>query len=130
MILHNEREFTNYVPNITSQELFGLFELDTVGTVLYSRVRENNQLLNSKPDWVGQNYFEEVAPFENINEFRRRFTNFVKGRHSAESFTFDCRFQETIIPVKVLMSGAYEVSSSEPANIVILDIRKSQIEDV
>ncbi len=125
MILQNNISSTNYAHNLTSQELFGLFELDSAGTVLYSRVRENNQLLNSKPDRVGQNYFEEIAPFENINEFRRRFTNFVKSRSSSESFTFDCRFQEAVVSVKVMMSGAFEVSSSEPANIVILDIRKS-----
>lgn len=121
----NERNFMNYASNLTSEELFGLFELDAAGTVLYSRVRQDNQLINAKPDWIGQNYFEEVAPFENIGEFRRRFTNFIRGRQTAESFTFDCRFRETIVPVKVMMAGAYEVGSSEPANIVILDIRES-----
>lgn len=111
--------------NSTPEEAFGLFELDSDGTVLYSRVRHNNQLINAKPDWVGQNYFEEIAPFENVKEFRHRFVNFVKGRQTAECFNFNCRLQGQDVPVKVMMAGAYEVGCETPSNIVILDIRKS-----
>ena len=107
MNLQNNESLKNNVLNLTSQELFGLFELDATGTVLYSRIRHNNKLMNAKPDWIGQNYFEEIAPFENISEFRRRFTNFIKGTQTSESFTFECRFQETVVPIKVLMAVAY-----------------------
>jgi hypothetical protein len=122
--LQDGRNLSNYASNLTSQDLYGLFELDATGTVLYSRVRYNNRLINAKPDWIGQNYFEEIAPFENTREFRRRFMNFVQGTQTAESFTFECRFQEMVVPVKVLMAGAYESGSGKPANIIILDIRR------
>lgn len=125
MDLQPAGDITGFSPNLLPEELYGLFELDAAGTILYSRIRQNNQLINIRPEWIGQNYFKEIAPFENTHEFQLRFINFAKGRQTVESFIFNCRCRGTDVPVKVMMASAYEAGCGKPANIIILDIRKS-----
>ncbi len=114
----------SFASTLTAQDLFGLFELNASGTVLYSRLRRSNELINSNPEWVGRNYFDEIASFENIEELRQMYKRFITNRQVADNFIFNCRFSETVVPVKVLMARTYEVNYGERANIVIMDIRK------
>ena len=107
------------------RDLFGLFELDESGTVLYSRVRRDNALINERPAMVGRNFFDEVIPFENAAEFRRRFENFINGTHSSDNFIFNCRIKNSILPVKVLLMRIYDYGKDRQLKFVIVDIRKS-----
>ncbi len=108
---------------LTSANSSGLFELNNDGTVLYSRFRQNNQLLNMNAEMVGHNFFEEVAGFENVRELRRIFNNFVKSNKFTDNFIFDCQFPDEIVRVRVMMVRAFENNYPNPADIVILDIR-------
>jgi len=117
----------SFASTLTAQDLFGLFELNAAGTILYSRLRRSNELTNSKPEWVGRNYFDEIASFENIEEFRQMYRQFLNNRQVADNFIFNCRFSETVVPVKVLMARTYEVNCGERANVVIMDIRKCDL---
>ena len=56
----------------TRPELFGLFEIDKAGTVLYSRVEPDGDHGGAPPDVSGRNFFAEVAAFENAEELRQR----------------------------------------------------------
>lgn len=105
-------------------DLYGLYELSATGTILYSRVRHDDELVNSNPRLVGQNFFEEVARFENVEDFRRLFNRFISRRQQAENFTFDCFFEGGVARVKVMMLRVYEREYSETANVVIVDIRR------
>lgn len=105
----------------------GIFELDTVGTVLYSRQPQTN-VHPEKPKYlVGQNFFEQVADFDNAPEFRRRFKNFISSHNFKENFSFECHSMEGNFPVRVLMVRAKEKSESQSNDIVILDIRKKEV---
>jgi hypothetical protein len=101
----------------------GLFELNNDGTVLYSRLRQNNQLINGNGEMVGHNFFEDLAGFENVRDLRRIFNNFVKSNKFTDNFIFDCRFPDETVRVRVMMVRAFENSFPNPADIVILDIR-------
>jgi hypothetical protein len=83
----------------------------------------NNQLLNSSPELIGHNFFEDVASFENAAELRRIFNNFIKSNKFTDNFIFDCRFADEIVRVRVMLVRAFENSYPNPADIVILDIR-------
>ena len=115
----------SFASYLTSTNSSGLFELNNEGTVLYSRFRLNNRLVNSDPELVGQDFFEEIAGFENAKELRRIFNNFVKGNQFTDNFVFDCRFAEKTVPVRVMMVRAFENNYPNHADIVILDIRNS-----
>jgi len=113
----------NFASYLTAANSSGLFELKNDGTVLYSRFRQNNQLINSTNELVGHNFFEEIAGFENARELRLIFNNFVKSNQFTDNFVFDCQFDETTVPVRVMMVRAFENSYPNPGDIVILDIR-------
>lgn len=109
--------------NATSGNM-GLFELDTAGTVMYSRVNPNVYENAAQPsDFVGRNFFEEVAPFKNVEEFRRRFRHFARGSDSAEKFTFTCQFEERLAEMKVMLTRISEREFDEDKKLIIVDIR-------
>jgi hypothetical protein len=113
----------NFASYLTAANSSGLFELKNDGTVLYSRFRQNNQLINTSNELVGQNFFEEIAGFENAKDLRRLFNNFVKSNQFTDNFVFDCRFADKTVPVRVMLVRAFENSYPNPGDIVILDIR-------
>ena len=114
----------NYVTTISSPNYVGIFELDTTGTVLYSRQLQPQP---TSQHLVGQDFFEQVADFENAQDFRRRFRNFISSHNFKENFSFECRSLEGNVPVRVLMLRAKEKSQSQSNDIVILDIRKNEV---
>ena len=108
---------------LTATNSSGLFELNNDGTVLYSRFRQNDRLINASTELVGHNFFEEVAGFENARELRRIFNNFVKSNKFTDIFIFECRFPDEVVRVRVMMVRAFENSYPNPEDIVIMDIR-------
>ncbi len=99
-----------------------LFELNDAGTILYCR---NNQQSNYNfAEFVGSNLFDEAAPFENVEELRRRLNRFVKGDDATQKFTFDCRIENKIIPTKIMLVRVENRSDGEPDKTTLIDIRK------
>lgn len=113
----------NAVLSQTNADLFGLFELDDSGTVLYSRSSGER----AGESLVGRNFFEEVGVLENSADLHRIFKRFVHSHDALNSFDFDCLFENETVKAKILMSRAYETNLIPPAGFVILDIRKNSI---
>lgn len=114
----------NLIPALTSKDLGALFELDADGIVHYSRLRRNKEFFEPEPDAVGHNFFDEIAGLENVDEFRQRFRYFVKGSNSIENFDFDFRFEESAVPMRVMLVRVSETESNENTHLIIVDIRK------
>lgn len=104
-------------------EIFGLFELSDEGTVLYSRA-DAPRAAERSPENVGRNFFDEVAPFENTEEFRRCLNRFIQGNYPSESFNFNCQINNQNIPAKVMLVRIIERSNEERAKTTIVDIRR------
>lgn len=105
-------------------DFYGLFELEKDGKIVYTRFRQNNQLIALKPHLVGLNFFEDIAGFENKSAFKHLFENFYAGNQFSDNFLFDCTFDGEIVPIRVMMLKAYSTSCLKPPHIVILDIRE------
>jgi len=105
-------------------EVFGLFELSDEGTVLYSRSAAA-QSAQPSPEIVGRNFFDEVAPFENTEEFRRYVERFIQSDFPSESFNFTCQIKNENIPAKIMLVRIIERSSERRAKTTIVDIRKA-----
>lgn len=110
-----------------SPNYVGIFELDIQGMILYSRQTQTNTNTLPSNYLVGQNFFEEIACFDNASDFHRRFKNFINSHNSKENFSFECRLIEGNVPIRVLMLRAKEKTESQTNDIVILDIRKNEI---
>ena len=107
---------------LSAQELFGLFELDAAGTVLYYRIEP----AGTSPDMAGHNFYDEVAPFENVEEFRRHVTQFTHGAKPADSFNFDCRYEDYAQPVRVLLARICERVDRNNTKSVLVHIRRAR----
>ncbi len=108
----------------TFQKLFGLFELDSDGKIIYSRDFSKLGFAATNVALVGRNFFDEVAPFNNVEEFRRHFKYFVKSDQPTENFIFDCQYDGAVISVKVKISQVSEREFDERKNLFIVDIRE------
>lgn len=104
--------------------VFGLYELTDEGTILYSRARAEGELQLPTSDHVGQDFFRDVAPFQNISDLRRHFRRFITSDRPVDTFRFDCLYGTEIVRAKVFMTRAYENDHDNAGGIVILDIRK------
>ena len=108
----------------TRPELFGLFELDAAGNVIYSRVEPDGRPGGPPPDVAGRNFFAEVAAFENAEELRQRIEGFASGDGHADNFHFNCRFDGDSLAVKVLLARVRERSNGSRTKSVLVHIRK------
>jgi hypothetical protein len=105
--------------NSTHPQLLGLVEHDQAGTVLYARLERDA----TRHDLDGLNFFSEVAPFKNAEEFRRRLEDFERGREQANSFNFTCDFDDGSVPVRVLVARIRERSNGERTESILVHIR-------
>ena len=108
------------------QELSGLFELDHSGNVLYYRNDIGDEPNGgASPDIVGRNFYNEVAPFENAEEFRRCVTEFTRSATAADSFDFECRYGSSAHWVKVLLARIFDsVNRNNTKSILVYLKRK------
>ena len=104
---------------LTGPKLLGLFELDDVGRVLYYRM-DSAELL---PDMTGHNFYDEVADFENVEDFRRCVTDFTRGVKAADSFDFDCHYDGSDQSVRVLLARIRENVNRNITKSVLMHIR-------
>ena len=107
-----------------SRTVFGCFELDLTGTVLYSRVPSEGVFGVGKPSIVGRNFFENLTPLESAEEFRRRFIHFANSRKPMDEFTFNCQLEDSPVKAKVLLMQVKEREFDEYKRLIIVDVRQ------
>jgi hypothetical protein len=107
-----------------AQELLGLFELDGAGKVLYHRMDSAGEPGGTPADIVGQNFYNEVAGFENVDEFRRCVTEFTRSATAADSFDFECRYGSSTHRVKVLLARICESANRNNTKSVLVYLRR------
>jgi hypothetical protein len=109
---------------LAPRSLFGVFELDTNGTVLYCGKVENSHLTVSQPDLVGRNLFEELADFKDSFKLQKRFRRFVNDSNSTANFNFSFYIQEKVVEAKVMMVRVHMKSDENNGDLIVVDIRK------
>jgi hypothetical protein len=109
---------------MTEQEVLGLFELDAAGKVLYYRNDGAGEPDATPPDIVGHNFYNEVAHFENVEEFRRCVTEFIRSATAADSFDFECRYGSFAHRVKVLLARISESVNRENTKSVLVYLKR------
>lgn len=108
----------------TRPELFGLFEIDGAGIVLYSRAEPDGNAVGAPPDAAGRNFFAEVAAFENGEELRQRIDGFTRGGNHADNFHFVCQLGGDSLAVKVLLARIRGRSDGNRTKSVLVHIRR------
>jgi hypothetical protein len=108
----------------TAQELLGLFELDKAGKVLYYREDLAGEPDGTSQDIVGHNFYNEVAHFENVEEFRRCVAEFTLSATAADSFDFECRYGSSAHRVKVLLARICETVDRNNTKSVLVYLKR------
>ncbi|MET0650349.1 MAG: hypothetical protein ABW208_27390 [Pyrinomonadaceae bacterium] len=110
-----------------ARKLFGLVELDSAGTVLYTRFEpDGSPQFGGAPDYTGLNFYTEVAPFRNVVEFRNQLDSFDRGSQPSHSIDFICDYEDGPLPVRVLLARIRERSETDVAKSILVHIRKAQ----
>jgi hypothetical protein len=113
--------------SLPARKFYGLVELDAQGMVLYSRFEGDGQRATSThaaADMTGLNFYTEVAPFKNIDEFRELLEGFCKGSQPAWSTDFVCNYDDGPQAVRVLLARIRERNELDVMKSVLVHIRK------
>jgi hypothetical protein len=110
-----------------TRKLFGLVEVDSAGTVLYTRIEPDGETRpGPAPDYTGRNFYTEVAPFRNVAEFRNRLDDFSRGSQPAHTLDFTCDYEDGPLLVRVLLARIRERSQSDVTKSILVHIRRAQ----
>jgi DNA-binding response OmpR family regulator len=109
-----------------AQKMYGLVELDQAGTVLYTRFEGDGAATFSARDFTGLNFYTQVAPFQNVGEFRQRLDDFSKGTLAAHSMDFTCVYADGPLPVRVLLARIRERSQHDATKSILVHFRSAQ----
>src|SRR5215210_8665715 len=107
---------------IVNQKFFGLVELGADGTVLYSRIERDGDGHHHAANVTGRNFFSEVAPFQNIEEFRKCLDSFSRSSQQANSIPFTCQYEDGPVRVKVLLARVRERSARDVTKSILVHI--------
>lgn len=110
---------------LSDEPLYGLVELDADGTVLYYNPEKDGQVGGAKPDIIGQNFFADVAKFDDVTSFRERINSFRLGHAPANSFNFTFRFDEASYPSRILLARIHDKSELGRRESIFVHIRKA-----
>jgi len=110
---------------IAAQKFFGLVELGSDGTVLYSRIERDDRHYPTA-NITGRNFFNEVAPFLNVAEFQTCLDSFTRSSQQANSILFTCQYEDGPMQVKILMARVRERAADDVTKSVLVHIRKAQ----
>ena len=111
---------------LSHEKIFGLLELDAAGRVLYSRLEGDGNLDGSAADVAGRNFFSEVAPFMNVEEFHQRLDNFNRSSAQAERFVFNCDYEDGAVPVRVLLARNSSRSNDYRTKSLLVHIKRAE----
>jgi len=103
-------------------ELFGLFEIEEAGTILYART-EQEESMEPVPDIRGQNFFE-LASLENRVELQEKIDRFIISSNQADSFYVTNRLAAGEQRVKVLLGRIRHNSRDDDTTSVLVHIRR------
>ena len=112
---------------LRQQKLFGLLELDAAGTVLYSRLEGDGtgDLDCPVADVTGRNFFSEVVSFLNVEDFYQRLEIFKSGSEQANSFEFNCDYEDGAVAVRVLLARIRERTNDYRTKSLLVHIKKA-----
>jgi hypothetical protein len=111
---------------IINQKFFGLMELDAAGMILYSRIERDGGRHLFPTNITGRNFYTEVAPFQNIEEFQKCMESFMQSSLQVNSITFTCQYEDGPLKVKILLARVRERSKGDVSKSILVHIRKAQ----
>jgi photoactive yellow protein len=93
------------IPGLSKEELdklpFGVIELNRDGVIISFNQAEEGLSRRSKVDAIGRNFFTEVAPCADVQDFRGRFDEFLTKDSLSENFDYVYYFGSRAVAVMI-----------------------------
>ncbi|HVF27000.1 MAG TPA: PAS domain-containing protein [Pyrinomonadaceae bacterium] len=110
-----------------NQKFFGLVQLDASGKVIFCSPASENNFSSGIVEGVrGRDFFSEVAPFENAEEFRQCINSFRASSRQASSINFTCRYKDGSLNVRVLLARIRERPDEHLTKSILVHMREAQ----
>lgn len=109
---------------IAQQGLFGLFQLDENGVVLYSRVEGNEPKIGMDTSWIGNNFFDAMRTFDTGDQIREQITSFARSPNVAARFLATFKSGTECLAVKVLLARIRDRCRGEYTKSVLVHIKR------
>lgn len=100
---------------------FGIMHLDRNGKVLAFNHEEAKFSGLSRDDVIGRNFFLEIAPCADTQEFHGRFDAFLRGSNLSEKFEYTYNMKHSSVVVEIIIVKAGQL-------VFILTKRKDEME--
>jgi hypothetical protein len=101
-----------------------VIELETDGTVMYSRPHIVEFGDKATVVSEGLNFFEDIAGLIDIAKCRQNFQSFVHARKAAESFNWEIRRPLGPVKVRVLMTRTFQSGYNSSKGAVMIEMRE------
>lgn len=111
---------------LARQTFYGLFELDSSGTVMYSRMEGEGPADRPHPEYDGRNFFLDAAPFLNAGELKRVVDDFRASDAPVTSVIFTCVYEDGPEQVRVLLARMRVQTDNKRTKSILLHIRKGK----
>lgn len=102
-----QHSLANTVDTMTEKELdrlpHGAIQLSTDGTVLQFNAYESKLANMARESVIGKNFFKEVAPCTDVQEFYGRFRDGVAKKNLHENFRYHFAFRQNPRDVTVTL---------------------------
>lgn len=91
---------------------FGLFELDSAGTVIHYSPQKPEEMNARKENVVGRNFFDDLIAVAEASDLKSRFHRFMAEGISVERLTVNFPSLESSIKVQIMMAHITEQSEN------------------
>jgi photoactive yellow protein len=108
-VLHHMKEVAGLTPEALDQLPFGVIRVDREGKVLAYNATEARLAGKVAGEVIGKNFFEDVAPCTNVQDFAGRFRDGIARGRIHETFPY--RFPFETGPVHVMVTIHHEKAS-------------------
>lgn len=93
------------IPELSEETLdklpFGVIHLSRDGTILAFNNAESRLSGLASKKVIGRNFFNEIAPCADVQEFRQRFSEFLDGENLSAHFTYTYQFRPKPTTVQI-----------------------------
>ncbi|HKG12212.1 MAG TPA: PAS domain-containing protein [Pyrinomonadaceae bacterium] len=115
------------MPNtgIITEVPLGLVELDDAGTVLYYNREGGPAAAAPTHEMVGRNFYTDVAPVADAQEFRNTLAAFRRAHAPSHSFNFTFRAGDDALPTRILLARIHEKSEAGGRGSLLVQIKKA-----
>jgi photoactive yellow protein len=105
---------------------YGIIVVDETGTILYYNAREEQIANRRKEDVVGKNFFTEIAPCTQVQEFYGRFQEAMQRAGLVASFDFHFPFPGRPREVEITLTS-FQKEGSNLCLIAVSDVTEKDI---